>query len=541
VLPLRQATQHASNGERGFKELLKGESRPLRTEDSLGTSAPTEIESAPEAPNSDSKRIAALALDRSPAARKTRRRGWMLRRALAAADVVGLTTALIVAEWIVAAHSGIGTFSQSAEIAGFIATLPLWIVVAKAYGLYDLDEERTDHSAPDEFSAVFHMITVCTASAAAVSYLTGLGHPTPPKLLIFWSAAIVCVISARAVARAAARRSPWYLQNTLIFGAGDVGQTIARKLLQHPEYGIRLVGFVDSRPKERRDNVGDLTVVGGSSDLREIVEQLEVERVIVAFSGDSDADTLERIRTLKDMDVQVDVVPRLYELVSPGVDVHTVEGIPLVGLPQLTLSRSSQFLKRSLDVTVASIALLVLAPFFAIIAAAIKLDSRGPVLFRQTRMGEGERTFTILKFRSMAADAEQRKHEIAHLNRHRGSDERMFKVRADPRVTRVGAFLRRTSIDELPQLLNVLRGEMSLVGPRPLILEEDSHVLEWARERLRIKPGITGLWQVLGRSDIPFGEMVQMDYLYVTSWSLGGDVKIVAKTIPRVLLSRSTT
>jgi exopolysaccharide biosynthesis polyprenyl glycosylphosphotransferase len=282
-------------------------------------------------------------------------------------------------------------------------------------------------------------------------------------------------------------------------------------------------------------------VIGASSDLREVVELLDVERVIVAFSGESDVDTLQLIRTLKDLDVQVDVVPRLYELVSPGVGLHTVEGIPLVGLPKLRLSSSSRFLKRTLDVAVSSSLLVVLSPFLAVIALAIKLDSPGPVFFRQTRMGGGDRPFTILKFRTMVADAEQRKHEIAHLNQHRGADERMFKATTDPRVTRVGALLRRTSIDELPQLLNVLRNEMSLVGPRPLILEEDSHVLEWARERLRIKPGITGLWQVLGRSDIPFGEMVQLDYLYVTSWSLAGDVKLIAKTIPRMLVSRSTT
>ena len=210
------------------------------------------------------------------------------------ADVVGLTTALFIAEWMVAARNGGGTFSQLSEIVGFILTLPLWILVAKAYGLYDQDEERTDHSAPDEFSAIFHMVTVCTAGAALASYLTGVADPTPPKLVIFWSAAIVLrrLGESRRHVRVA-RRSPWYLQNTLIFGAGDVGQTIARKLLQHPEYGINLVGFVDDHPKERRDDLGNLTVIGGSSDLREVVELLDVERVIVAFSGDSDADTLQ--------------------------------------------------------------------------------------------------------------------------------------------------------------------------------------------------------------------------------------------------------
>jgi exopolysaccharide biosynthesis polyprenyl glycosylphosphotransferase len=520
--------------------LLKGETRHSPTGEAAEATPPIDFAEAPE------RWGAGRPLDGAQfgdllAPRKSRRRGWVLRRALALADVVGLTTALVVAEWMVAAHDGSGTFDQLSEIAGFILTLPLWILVAKAYGLYDQDEERTDHSAPDEFSTIFHMITVCTAAAAFFSYLTGVAHPTPTKLVLFWAAAIVCVVSARTAARAMARRSPSYLQNTLILGAGDVGQTIARKLLQHPEYGLRVRGFVDDRPKERRDDLGNLTVVGGSSDLREAVQTLDIERVIVAFSGDSDSHTLALVRTLNDLDVQVDVVPRLYELVSPGVGLHTVQGIPLVGLPQLRLSSSSQLLKRLLDIAVSSIALAILAPFFLIIAAAVKLDSRGPAFFRQTRMGSGGTPFTILKFRTMECDAEERKQEIAHLNQHRGADERMFKVRADPRVTRVGRFLRRTSIDELPQLLNVCKGDMSLVGPRPLILEEDDHVLEWARERLRIKPGITGLWQVLGRSEIPFGEMVQLDYLYVTSWSLGGDVKLIAKTVPRVLASRSST
>jgi exopolysaccharide biosynthesis polyprenyl glycosylphosphotransferase len=476
-----------------------------------------------------------------PSRTPMRRRGWMLRRALAGADVVGLGAAILITEWLVAAHNGVGMYGEPSEILGFFLTLPLWLLVAKAYGLYDQDEERTDHSAPDEFSAVFHMITVCTAAVAAVTYPTKIAHPSAPKLLLFWITAIVCVIAARGIARAGARRTPWYLQNTLIFGAGEVGQTIARKLLQHPEYGINLVGFIDSQPKERRDDLEHLTVIGASSDLHEVVEVLDVERVIVAFSGDSDIDTVQLIRTLKDLDVQVDVVPRLYELVSPGVGLHTVEGIPLVGLPKLRLSNSSRCLKRMLDVAVSSLLLVVLSPLLVLVAVAIKLGSPGPIFFRQTRMGGGERPFTILKFRTMVADAEERKQEIVHLNQHLGADARMFKAAVDPRVTRVGALLRRTSIDELPQLLNVLRNEMSLVGPRPLILEEDSHVLEWARERLRIKPGITGLWQVLGRSDIPFGEMVQLDYLYVTSWSLAGDMKLIAKTIPRMLVSRSTT
>jgi exopolysaccharide biosynthesis polyprenyl glycosylphosphotransferase len=301
------------------------------------------------------------------------------------------------------------------------------------------------------------------------------------------------------------------------------------------------VGFVDDNPRELQADLRHLVVVGGSSDLHKLVEVLDVERVIVAFSAEQDLTTLELVRSLKDFDVQIDVVPRLYELVSPGVGLHTVEGIPMVGLRPFRLSRSSCLIKRALDVAGSAAGLVVLSPLFLVVAIAIKLDTRGPVFFRQTRMGAGGNPFTILKFRTMFADADRRKHEVAHLNQHCGRDARMFKIPDDPRTTRVGRLLRRTSVDELPQLLNVLRGEMSLVGPRPLVLEEDRHVIEWARERLRIKPGITGLWQVLGRSDIPFGEMVQLDYLYVTSWSLAGDVKLIAKTFPRLFRTQATT
>jgi lipopolysaccharide/colanic/teichoic acid biosynthesis glycosyltransferase len=216
------------------------------------------------------------------------------------------------------------------------------------------------------------------------------------------------------------------------------------------------------------------------------------------------------------------------------MDIHSIEGLPLIGLRPARLDRSSLLLKRTMDLALSALGLIVLAPLFALIATAIKLGSRGPVFFRQVRMGRGDRTFQIFKFRTMCADAEERKKSVAHLNRHAapGGDDRMYKIPNDPRVTRVGHFLRRFSLDELPQLLNVLKGEMSMVGPRPLILEEDCFVSSWARHRLDLKPGITGPWQVLGRHEIPFEEMVEIDYRYVTNWSLGGDLKLVLQTVP---------
>ena len=203
------------------------------------------------------------------------------------------------------------------------------------------------------------------------------------------------------------------------------------------------------------------------------------------------------------------------------------------------LSNSSRILKRSFDVVGATAGLVLLSPLLLVTALAIKLDSRGPVFFRQVRMGEDEKTFRIYKFRTMVVDADTRKDEVAHLNMHRNGDPRMFKVPLDPRVTRVGAFLRRSRIDELPQLINVLNGEMSLVGPRPLILDEDRFVERWARRRLSLRPGITGLWQVLGASDIPFEEMTKLDYLYVTNWSLREDVRLIMRTIPSLARGRA--
>jgi exopolysaccharide biosynthesis polyprenyl glycosylphosphotransferase len=386
------------------------------------------------------------------------------------------------------------------------------------------------------------MVTVGAWLFFSFAYLTRVAHPNLPKLLLFWALAIALVSVGRATARAYCRRRINYLQNTIIVGAGEVGQLVGRKLLKHPEYGINLVGFVDAEPRERRPDLEQLTMLGPPDRLPALVRLFDIERVIIAFSNEPHEQTLDLIRSMKDLDVQVDIVPRLFELVGPAVGIHTVEGLPLVGLPPLRLSRSSKLLKRSLDLTVAVVSLVVLAPFLALIAVAIKLDSRGPVFFRQMRMGRGDETFRIWKFRTMAADAEERKAEVAHMNKHlqNGGDPRMFKIPSDPRVTQTGRWLRRTSIDELPQLLNVLRGEMSLVGPRPLILAEDRYVDAWKRQRLDLKPGLTGPWQVMGRSEIPFEEMVRLDYLYVTGWSVVDDFKLLLRTLPAISRDQSS-
>jgi exopolysaccharide biosynthesis polyprenyl glycosylphosphotransferase len=464
-----------------------------------------------------------------------KRRGWLIRRALLAADLIGLTCAFALAQALYAARSGAVDHVQgSFELALFCLSLPCWVVAAKLYGLYERDEERADHSTADDFPGVFHLVTVCTWLLYAAFYLTRWAQPPPLKLIAFWCTAVVSVTLGRATARAFCRRQIHYLQNAVIVGAGDVGQMIARKLLKHREYGINLVGFVDSHPLVRDERLEHLTILGDPRDLPELVRLLDVERVIFAFSTDGHDQMLELIRKLNELEIQVDVVPRYFEVLSPGIDIHTVEGLPMLGLPPVRLSSSSKLIKRGVDLVGAGVGLLVLAPVFAVIALLIRRDSRGPVFFRQIRMGTGDRVFRIYKFRTMLADADDRKHEVAHLNKHLRGDPRMFKIDDDPRVTRVGSWLRRTSLDELPQLINVLRGEMSLVGPRPLILDEHRYVDDWATRRLDLRPGMTGLWQVLGRDGIGFEEMVKLDYLYVTSWTLFNDVKLIFRTIPIV-------
>jgi exopolysaccharide biosynthesis polyprenyl glycosylphosphotransferase len=452
---------------------------------------------------------------------------------LVLADVFGLAAAFAVTE-AVNVQRWTGDFDWLAECLFFVALLPVWVFLADVSGLYRRDEERTSHCTADDLVGVMQLVTFGTWIFFAGAELAHLASPSVAKLGLFWVLAIALVTTARGAARCICRRSSLYRQNAIIVGAGAVGQQIAGKLLKHREYAVNVVGFVDTAPRERLPSLDGIPLLGTPDELRYLVGRFEADRLIIAFWNEPAEQVVELVRSLNDLDVQIDIVPRAYELLSPAAVNHTVEGIPLVGLPPLRLSRRARATKRVLDVVVSAVAVVLLMPLFALVALLIKLDSRGPVFFRQRRVGKGGEVFTILKLRTMQADAEQRKGDLAALNRHAapGGDSRMFKVDDDPRVTRVGRFLRKYSLDELPQLLNVLTGEMSLVGPRPLIEAEACFVTAWAEKRLDLTPGITGLWQVLGRSSIPFGEMVQLDYLYVTTWSLWRDCLLLLRTLP---------
>jgi exopolysaccharide biosynthesis polyprenyl glycosylphosphotransferase len=262
----------------------------------------------------------------------------------------------------------------------------------------------------------------------------------------------------------------------------------------------------------------------------------DIDRAIVAPGMSSSEETLQAIRLVRSLGVNVSVVPRLFEVVGSSVEFDDLEGILLLGVRKEGLTASSRFLKRGMDVAGAGLGLVVLAPLFAFISVAVKLASPGPVVFRQKRIGRDGQEFEMLKFRTMVDGADDRKAELAVLNEADG----LFKIAEDPRLTRIGRFLRRSSLDELPQFVNVLRGEMSLVGPRPLVPDEHHRIHESLERWLHVRPGMTGLWQIFGSWRIPPSEMVKIDYLYGVNWSLWLDVKILLRTIPYALRQRGS-
>ena len=462
-----------------------------------------------------------------------RRRGWLLRRALLVADVTALAAAIAVADMA----GGAVRLTEAAVWTLGAGVACLWVLAAHAYGLYANDELQAYRPTSDDVPGVLLLVTLTTWLGLLALDVLGLGTPQLGPAAAFWGCAIALVLAGRASARGIVQRRFVLCERTLIVGAGEVGAQIARKLGRRPEYGLGVIGFVDDNPAAEIHGAPHL---GATGRIQSVIRGHRVERVIFAFTTLPGSDQLATLQSCMDAGVQVDIVPRLHEVIGSRVQAHDLDGLPLLGLRAPTLSRSSRFLKRSLDVTGAVLALLVLAPLFAFVALRIKLESPGPVLFLQDRVGENDRRFRIFKFRTMSADAETQKLALEHLNRHTEAPPRMFKIEDDPRVTPFGRFLRRWSLDELPQLWNVLRGEMSLVGPRPLIPDEDEHVVGAGRQRLRLTPGITGLWQVLGRSDVPFREMITLDYLYVTNWSLWGDIKLLVRTVPRVLQGSGT-
>jgi exopolysaccharide biosynthesis polyprenyl glycosylphosphotransferase len=464
----------------------------------------------------------------------------LARRALLVADLVGLLLAYLVAASL---GSSASALSNLPLFVAFVATWPAWVLGARLYGLYDRDDRRPDHSTIDDFARVFQLITIGSWLTVAALWLFASARPTR-AVLIFWLVAVIAVIGLRAVARCVVRRRSRFRQNTIIVGAGDVGQLVGRKLLQHPEFGVRLVGFVDSSPKAMRADLGELPVLGAPDEIVEIVAQNDVQRVVIAFTNDEHDRLNQLVRDLRDLDVQVDIVPRLFEAVGPIADVHAIEGMPLLGLAPARPSWLARKAKRVIDVAVAAFVLVLTAPLFALIAWRIKRDSEGPVFFRQERLGKNRRPFSLFKFRTMTTDTDDAPHR-EYIRRIMDpsappEENNLYKLERAAEVTKAGAWLRKTSLDELPQLINVLRGEMSLVGPRPCIAYELEHFEPHHLDRFLVPAGMTGLWQVAARAHSTFKEALDLDSAYARNWSLRLDLWLLART-PVVLVRGKET
>jgi exopolysaccharide biosynthesis polyprenyl glycosylphosphotransferase len=413
-----------------------------------------------------------------------------------------------------------------------LALTAVLLVVFRLQGLY---RPRRGVSFVDEMGVVVNGTLIGIAvMIVAVFYVRPFGL----SRLIFVYALIAIVLLlglARMIERGYQghmRRRGRGLERIVVVGTGPQGLMIMQNLIAQPELGYQIVGFVDD---ERSEDLGPFQALGRPEEIPTLVDQLQVDEVFIALPSADHARISHLLAALAERPVGVRIVPDFYDLSLNQVDITDVNGIPLIGLRDAQLSGGNLVLKRAIDVALSSLTLAVLALPLLLVALLIKLDSPGPVLVSQTRIGRGGRPFRFLKFRSMHQDADAQLHKVLHLDEAR-SGGRIFKSRNDPRITRVGRWLRRLSIDELPQLINVLRGDMSIVGPRPPFQWEVDKYEDWHCRRLDVLPGLTGLWQVSGRSNLTFDEMALLDIWYIENWSIGLDIKLMFRTVPAVLL-----
>ncbi len=410
-----------------------------------------------------------------------------------------------------------------------LTSLAIMLTGAKVIGLYDRDEVLLRRSTLDEVPKLFHMATMC----ALVAWLTGAvlvdGRLDRRETLVLWLTIFTLLALGRLAARAIALRvTP--PERCLFIGDAAGAAAMERKLAERHGVRAELVGHIELDTIEAWSS--DARSPAKLTAVREMARSLDVQRAIVAPATAGADDVLDLLRTLNAIDVPVSILPRVLEVVGTSVEFDDLHGVTLMGVRRFQLTRSSLAVKRTFDLLFASLGLIAVAPLMALIAALIKLDSRGPVFFRQQRVGRYGTHFEILKFRTMVPDAEALKDSLREHNEAEGG---LFKIADDPRVTRIGRLLRKSALDELPQLLNIVKGEMSIVGPRPLVLDEDRKVGGWHRRRLSLTPGMTGPWQILGPARVPLAEMATIDYLYVANWSLWGDVKILIRTVEHVL------
>jgi len=517
-------------------DALETESATLREGTRSGTDPSGPVESARAAAKAQPQRRSRASLDASRLRRDreaaavedvaegfssqaSESRDAVYKRLLAVADLIAAATAFAITIPVLGSDQ-LGPW--------VVLAIVMVVPVCKLCGLYDRDEHIVHKTTLDEAPLLFFVAALYTLLAFFAGEAIVEGTFGREQAAVLWGLLFLSMLVARVGARALAE-SIVAEERCVILGNADAAHWLSTKL-ERCNASTHVVGRVPLSPDDTSAN--ELPLLGSFDSLEGLLDRHRVDRALIApASGDSDLHLLHVIRVVKRLGVRVSVLPRLFEAVGSAYEVDEVEGATLLGVRRHGLSRSSWLIKRSFDLLCSAVILLLLAPLMAVIALAVKLGSPGPVLFRQRRVGREDRVFEINKFRTMVADAEAQKDGLAHRNEAGGG---LFKIEDDPRITRVGRFLRRTSLDELPQLLNVLRGDMSLVGPRPLVVDEDRLIEGTSRHRLLVPPGVTGLWQIFGSARIPLNEMVKIDYLYGANWSLWTDTKILLRTVPVV-------
>jgi exopolysaccharide biosynthesis polyprenyl glycosylphosphotransferase len=454
------------------------------------------------------------------------RREFVMRRLLAAADITGMTLALAFVSIVNGQRIGF-------HLGAWLLLLPLWTLFFKAYGLYDRDGKRVSHSTVDDVPWIFHALVTGTICFWVLLALTPELQLKLEGSALLVASGFIAVFFCRAAVRAVGVRAV-QPERVLFVGGGPVANLLADKIRSHPEYGLDPIGYIDSLDHGSSALARNVPYLGTIEELRTLCREQGIQRIVVASPAVDDDRVPELIRIANELDVRVSILPHFFDVLGPSVTIDHVEGVTVLGLNPAMLVPSSRFLKRAMDIAIAVPALIATLPVMGITALLVKATSPGPILFTQERIGRGGRRFRIFKFRTMVPDAADLVTDLKALSKHPA----WLLLEHDPRVTPLGRFLRRASLDELPQLWNVVRGDMSLVGPRPMPPDVDEQIAGWGRRRLDLTPGITGLWQVLGRTNIPFEEMVKLDYLYVTNWSLWQDIRLLIQTLPAVIHRR---
>ncbi len=413
--------------------------------------------------------------------------------------------------------------------------LVVLLAVVAQRGLYRM---RRSTGWLDEVGIILNGTTIGISLLVMVFYIFRPGVTSRAMLFYAWVAITVLLSAFRLVVRwivTQRRKRGIGLQRVLVVGAGHVGKMIMQQIAHRPGMGYALAGFCDDVSWAQRANFGRFPCLGSADDLPAVLAAHRIDEVIVALPSAEHERVLRIVGLCQESGVGFRLVPDTFDLTLGTLEVDNLAGIPLIGQREVALHGFNRALKRTIDVVVSAAALLAALPVMALVALAVKLDSRGPVFLPQERVGLNGRVFRIYKVRSMYVGAERLLDTLQENNQAGGV---IFKMKNDPRRTRVGRIIRRLSLDEVPQLWNVLKGDMSIVGPRPPFPHEVALYDEWHKRRLEVVPGLTGLWQVSGRSDVPFDEMVMLDLYYIENWSLGLDLKILLRTIPAVLSMR---